>query len=128
MTDDLDLPEDEGDDLREVAVGWSGPLPHPAALREFEDLVPGAADRIIGVFEVQVHSRLATERYDSGTARLGMMLAFILSLVLIGAGLVAMWLGYGWGAVTLTALAIAAVINSFARFSNRDESQRQDSH
>jgi uncharacterized membrane protein len=30
---------------------WQGPLPHPAALEQYEDILPGTADRIIRLAE-----------------------------------------------------------------------------
>lgn len=38
---------------RESTALWSGPLPDPSTLQSYEDIVPGAADRILKVYESQ---------------------------------------------------------------------------
>ena len=51
--------------LREVRVrstSWSGPLPAPADLQLFEEIVPGAADRILTLTEKQSEHRMDLER------------------------------------------------------------------
>lgn len=34
-----------------ISLSYSGPLPHPADLEKFERILPGAADRILGMAE-----------------------------------------------------------------------------
>lgn len=41
---------------------WIGPTPPPAAVREFEEILPGAADRILTLAEIQVEHRHDLER------------------------------------------------------------------
>ncbi|MGH9278453.1 MAG: DUF2335 domain-containing protein [Acidimicrobiales bacterium] len=41
---------------------FSGPLPHPRILREYNEICPGAADRILGMAERQATQRQALER------------------------------------------------------------------
>lgn len=41
---------------------YSGPLPHPETLRQFEEILPGSAKRIFNDFELQSSHRRALER------------------------------------------------------------------
>jgi uncharacterized membrane protein len=76
-------------------MSYSGPLPHPAILKGYNDVVPGSADRIITQFEEQgrhrrkQESRVITHNLFSST--LGQVLAFVLFMTLaVGGG----WLIY----------------------------------
>src|SRR2546430_16686828 len=48
-----------------VSAGWSGPLPPPAALDEFNRIVPGAAERIFAQFEAEGAHRRELEQRQS---------------------------------------------------------------
>ena len=70
------------------AVGFSGPLPPPSLLRQYDDIVPGAAERIITMAEQQAAHRQRLERQVVGTDNvksvLGTAFAFIVALVGLG--------------------------------------------
>ena len=42
---------------------WSGPLPPPSQLRQYEETHPGLAERIVVVFEQQVAQRFKLESH-----------------------------------------------------------------
>ncbi len=48
--------------VHEMMVGWAGPMPPPNAVREYEDILPGAAERILSMAEMQVAHRHDLER------------------------------------------------------------------
>lgn len=64
---------------------FSGPLPHPAILRAFDDVVPGAAERIIKMAEEQAAHRKALERKviesDVNRSMWGQILGFCIAIV-----------------------------------------------
>lgn len=75
---------------------FSGPIAHPRHLREYEDICPGAADRIVSMAEENMQHRKAVENkiIDAEIAdrKLGMVLgAGCLALLLILA-VVSAWL------------------------------------
>ena len=41
---------------------WAGPIPPPEALQKYEDLVPGAANRILKMAEGQTAHRIQIEK------------------------------------------------------------------
>ena len=52
---------------------FSGPLPSPDDFREYEDVLPGAADRILGMAEFQLHHRASSQK-------MGLWIMFIVAL------------------------------------------------
>lgn len=58
----LDSPENH--EKLELMLGrfYSGPLPHPAILKQFEEFIPGSADRILKIFEEQTTHRQYLEK------------------------------------------------------------------
>ena len=65
-------------------AAFSGPLPHPDTLKRFDEVVPGAAERILTMAEEQsVHRRaLETKVVDSDIARSkwGQILGFCIAV------------------------------------------------
>jgi len=46
---------------RVISAQWSGPMPPPSTLREFESVVPGSAERIVRMAELEQSHRHASE-------------------------------------------------------------------
>ena len=86
------------DEVREIvlqAASFSGPLPPSPTFREYEDVLPGAADRILGMAERQAEHRQEWEKNALRSAQRDSMrvqwLGFSISLVaLIAATYLAM--------------------------------------
>jgi len=73
QANDLFEKPEEGDELSELQENhkelalileryYSGPLPHPAVLKQFEEFIPGSAERILKLFEKQTAHRQALEK------------------------------------------------------------------
>jgi uncharacterized membrane protein len=119
------LPPGERDEIirRVVAVmhseSFSGPIAHPGHLREYELILPGAADRIIGMAEKQQDHIIAMERTvvekEFSDRRWGMVLGALTFGLLIGGALAA-----GLNDKTAVALAFlgAAAIGGVGLFVN----------
>ena len=82
---------------REVSQSFSGPLPHPDVLRQFNEVVPGAAERIIKMAEEQSAHRKELEKKvidsDISRSKWGQILGFIIAIT--GLGVSAMVSVYG---------------------------------
>jgi uncharacterized membrane protein len=95
---------------------FSGPLPAPEHLREYEEIVPGLANRLVVAWEKQSDHRQGLETtVVHGNVRAqtrGAYLGFIIALVLVSAGV---WLirdGFvvpGTTIATTTAVSLAGV-------------------
>ena len=74
--------------VTEISQSFSGPLPHPDVLRKFNEIVPGAAERIIKMAEDQSTHRKELEKkvIDSDIARSkwGQILGFIIAITGLG--------------------------------------------
>lgn len=77
---------------------FSGPLPHPKHLREYEDICPGAADRIIKMGESNLaHAQILQTtalQGDIADVKAGRAYGFWALLALIGSAGVATYLGH----------------------------------
>jgi uncharacterized membrane protein len=75
-----------------------GPIPPPALFRQFEEILPGSADRILRMAEKEQDHRIDWEqsalRIDARNSFLGLRLGFGALLILVGGSLGAAWLGY----------------------------------
>jgi len=55
--------EKTGSDLALILERYySGPLPHPAILKQYEEFIPGSAEKIIKIFEKQTNHRHFLEK------------------------------------------------------------------
>jgi uncharacterized membrane protein len=76
----------------EVLYTHSGPLPEPSQLAQYENISPGAADRIISMAEKQSSHRQFIEKTlilsNSRNSTLGVISAFVLGMVTIVGGIV----------------------------------------
>ena len=108
---------------------WSGPLPPPTLLAEYNDAVPDGAERIVSMVERQTAHRMEMEartaKYDHRLAHTGQWIGLTVVLaVLVLAGYM-VYLGATTAAVAagLTSLAlprylsmVASAIGSYVRF------------
>lgn len=83
-----------------VAEKFSGPIAHPVHLQMYEEIVPGAADRIIRMAEGSLsHSQQMEERAlaaDIEDTKAGRWFGFVALICLIGAALFCAWIGQVW--------------------------------
>lgn len=61
------IPESKKNDEVKAAImmlqeEYSGPIPHPSAMREYEAILPGSADRILVMAEKQQEHRMEMEK------------------------------------------------------------------
>lgn len=68
----------------------SGPIPSPETLQGYDNILPGAADRVITMAEKQQNHRMGLETKhlseQMGQSRLGQWLGFIIAIIAISAG------------------------------------------
>ena len=145
--DSPNLPEE----LRTTLVGasWTGPLPPPEALQRYDEILPGAADRIFTMAEERHRHQIDQEKAaielekdalitagenieaEHSRSRLGLVFAFLIALAGIGTGA---WLtaigkaGFGVAFVLgpLVGLAAVFVYGTHARRVERREMAEDD--
>lgn len=99
--------------LVQITAGlWQAPIPPPSILREFDDVVPGAAKRIMDVFDSEVSHRQKMQRWNFGAHGAGLIcgMASVLGMLVLAA--YALYLHETAVAVAIPA-ALAAVAGVF---------------
>ena len=110
-----------------------GPLPHPDHLREYENILPGSADRLMTMVEEQAqHRRQLEESVTTSNTKLetrGQILGFVIAMTaLIGGGYIMASGQSVWGAaVAISAVAgLAGVFIWKSRARKRELSRQMD--
>jgi uncharacterized membrane protein len=103
---------------------FSGPLPPPHLLADYERIIPGAAERIFASFESETAHRHAIEQKNADLevesvreffheGRRGQWFALIIALTAIGAGSFVAWHGEQIAGGILGSLGVASIVSSF---------------
>lgn len=107
---------------REVSVSTaryqhSGPIPDPMTLERYEQVLPGSAERILKMAEGQSEHRKDLERIviesRSRDSLLGIIAAFILALVTIGAGTTIIIKGFVWSGTIIGSTGLVGLVGVF---------------
>lgn len=85
---------------------FSGPIPPPGAMRGYEDVLPGSADRILSMAERE-------QKLQMAYAMLGLFLGFMAALALIALSAYIVSLGFAWQSVGVVIGSIAGTAGTF---------------
>ena len=126
-----------------VSAYWEGPLPPPAALGQYDDILPGSAERIMRMAEAQAEHRIEQEQHssqqedvrvqtertavigDSRRAYIGLIFGFILSLLIISLGAYSIIWGNPWVGVAAIGINIAGLAGVFVYGTNSRRRERE---
>ena len=96
---------------------YEGPLPPSHMLREYEEILPGAADRIIGMAERQAEHRQDIEKVviasKSRSETLGVVFAGLIGLSAIVGGVFLIAIGRGIEGLAAIITAIGSLVGTF---------------
>lgn len=109
---------------RITSVQFSGPLPPPALLKQYEEICPGYAERLITAFEAESAHRREMERKvleahvsrdnkQFAEARCGQICALIITLAAIGAGVYTALAGYEIAGSVIGVGGISGIVATF---------------
>lgn len=96
---------------------FSGPLPHPRHFREYDDIVPGSAERIIQMAEkaqdhnIDIEKKIIGAQIDDQKRGMNYGLAALLVVLALG-GLFA-YLGNNWAAALFLGTSVLGVVGAF---------------
>jgi len=113
--------------LAAFSAHYAGPLPPAEQIRAYEEVLPGAADRILAMAERQQEHRQALERntVEEATNRSwwGLRLGFVIAALVIGVGAAAIFTGHPTAglAVIVAQAAILAGVFVYGRIDQRKE-------
>lgn len=103
-----------------VRQEWAGPLPPPAALERFNQIIPNGADRIVAMAEKEQAHRIDYEKTGLAAtvreARRGQILGAIISVVAIGGAIFNSYIGGYWAvSVALVGVPVFGIIRAIVR-------------
>lgn len=107
-------PKSEG----KVSIEWQGPLPPPGALKQFDEIIPNGADRILGMVEREQAARLKIEDraslVEAAIAIGGRVVGALLLMMCIAAALWLAYMGYDWKVIlALLSVPLLTLIGKF---------------
>jgi uncharacterized membrane protein len=99
---------------------WQGPLPPPAALQQFDQIVPHGAERIFAMVEQEQAQRIKfdAEKLAASTAdfRRGSWMGFVLALACVAGAVFTAYIGaHSTVSVALVSVPIMGAVVKFLR-------------
>lgn len=98
---------------------FSGPIPHPRLLAEYERLLPGSMDRFMKMAEQQQNHRIDLEEKAVASQlksnERGQVFGFILSALVIISGIVLFVIGMPWFGIPIIVGMVAVLVVLFVR-------------
>lgn len=100
-----------------LALSFSGPLPPPNLLAQYNDVAPNGADRIIAMAEKQSAHRMGLESHvvkrETIMSYLGLGAAVTVALTFLGAAVYLVLAGHPWPGTFIGGADLAAMIGGF---------------
>ncbi|WP_296560133.1 DUF2335 domain-containing protein [uncultured Acetobacterium sp.] len=107
---------------------FSGPLPHPQILRGYEEVVPGAAERILSMAENQATHRQQLEKAVINSnvrdSRMGVVFAFVIGIVGVSGGIYAVLQGAEWAGTLISGVSLGSIVGSFIYGTRSEKAER----
>jgi uncharacterized membrane protein len=125
-------PRDEASKIaisqRQSIEQFSGPVPPPAILREYEQIVPGAAKQILDQAEKQTDHRIEIEkqviRSDIRRSWSGLWIAGIISILSISGGILLVLNGHDVAGATIATASVATLAGVFVYGTKQRQQER----
>ena len=115
------IPEDRrGDFSRDFVLHieqYSGIVPHPSIVRQWEQIMPGSADRVLTMSEEHHSGRIEMEKtmvkHLVNRERLGMYLYFVIAMTMIIGGIIISLQGFSTVGLVALGAPIATLAGAF---------------
>lgn len=122
-------------EIKAIISEFSGPLPPPSIIQGYENVIPGAAERILAMAEKQSEHRQLMERTmiqsDSRDSLLGIIAALILGAgCLVTSCVIAISVPQNAGAICSAAFGITgigSIVGPFLKINKKDSSKDEKS-
>lgn len=104
----------------QVREEWAGPLPPPAALERFNQIIPNGADRVVTMAEKEQAHRIEYEKISLDAtvheSRRGQIFGAIISVVAIGGAIFTAYIGAHWAvSVSLAGVPVLGIVRAIVR-------------
>ena len=111
-----------------VSHSWTGPLPSPNDFQHYNNILPGAAERILAMAEREEDHRHSLEHREATRSLIGLIFGFTtaISALIAGAGLV--FTGHGLAGTIIVGVDLVALTGVFVYGSrmHREETIHED--
>lgn len=112
-----------------VTTEFHGPIPDPLTMERYNQIMPGAAERILKMAEDQARHRQDLEKIiiksQCRDSLLGIIAGFILALVTICAGTYVITKGNIWSGTLLGSAGLVGLVSVFIYGTNSNKKGRQ---
>ena len=105
-----------------------GPLPSPEELKQYENILPGSAERILSMAERQSEHRQFLEKRDSQDQHLGIVFAFTLALAALVAGCVVVLNGHPILGSLFGLSGVGGIVATFIYGTRSNRKEREQAH
>jgi uncharacterized membrane protein len=116
--------------VQQTVQGFTGPIPPPAVLAGYEQVLPGSANRIITMAERQSEHRQSLERQVVSAnirhAEIGLWLGATVAVLLAAAAVIVTLAGYPETGAVIGAVDIVGVVTVFVLRQRAQERELQD--
>ena len=107
---------------------YSGPIPPPDLLKQYDEIAPGTALRIIAMSEKQSEHRMSLEKQvvTSGITRswIGLVFEFLIACIFAGAGVWVASMGHPGAGATIATVSVASLVGVFVTGTLSQRSER----
>ncbi|MCH8487554.1 MAG: DUF2335 domain-containing protein [Candidatus Cyclonatronum sp.] len=112
------MPRSKSDSQDRITLAqFSGPLPPSQEFANYENILPGAADRILKMAEIEQEARIKSQRSELRmlfvSHIIGQVFAFLLGLIGIGAGFYLILNGHDVTGLGVLVGSLAAIVGAF---------------
>ncbi|TXT25737.1 MAG: hypothetical protein FD138_2918 [Planctomycetota bacterium] len=109
---------------------YSGPIPPPDLLKQYDEISPGTALRIIAMSEKQSEHRMSLEKkvVESGITRstAGLVCGFLIACVFAGAGVWVASMGHPAAGATIATASVVGLVGVFVTGTLSQRSERNE--
>jgi len=116
--------------VKATMQAFSGPLPHPEILAQYNQLLPNAAERIISMAERQQEHRQGLEacvvRANTFDQRLGLVLGFIVMMFVAGSGVLCVYIGKNTAGLSALLASVGGPVAAFIYGRKKQSDERKD--
>lgn len=102
---------------RSSSISITSPIPPPAILQQYNELVPDAAERILSLVEKQSAHRQYLERKviesDIFNSKLGLFFGFVIGMTSVIAGTYCILEGHNWSGAVIGGTGLSGLVSVF---------------
>ncbi len=128
----LNSPQKQNQQVQKIVhqqLEYSGPIPPPIILEQYEKIIPGAAERILKMAEQQASHRQSLEKrviaHDTQNATLGILCALLITVGFLVLAGFAIYSGQSLAASIISAISITGLVGTFI-YGTRSRKQERE--